>query len=120
MEIRALGLARRAPGILHGVTGRRPTRAGDCCSSALEEEEEEKEARASRRHGTGKQQESGELSISLLFFLFSCFFFPPLSFSHSLTLELVNSSGESARATQLERGSLRGRDPFFFLTRELR
>lgn len=70
-----------------------------------------------RRRRRRREWRAIHLFSFLFFFLF---FFPPLSFSHSLTLELVNSSGESARATQLERGSFRGRDPFFFLTRELR
>lgn len=68
-------------------------------------------ARTSRRHGASKQQESEEASISFLFF-FSCYV-PPSS-----TIEPVNSSGESTRATQFERGSFRGKR--HFLTRELR
>lgn len=58
MEIRALGLAPRTPGILHGVTRRRPTWAGDCYSRALEEKEDA--FRCKSRPSSWRQQAARE------------------------------------------------------------
>lgn len=91
--------------------GGQPERAGDCYSSTLkeqvvkeveEEEEEEAEVFSGKRRPSHRQATRERRAVRL---------WPVFS---SFTLELVNSSGERARATQLERGSFRRPDPFFF------